>query len=441
MPVLHSYQEVAKTFAERNNKMALFLDCGLGKTAVSLKALTPAHLPVLVAAPPKVAANVWPFEKVIWRPDLSLAAAVGDPNQRAKAFAQHADITSLSHASLADAIGARDWKTIIIDELSAFKDGTTTRFKVMKQLSKDVEHVWGLTGTPSPNGLMNLWSQIFLLDRGERLGKNITTFRNRYFTPGARLPSGTIIEWNLRPGAEEQIWAAVSDICLSMSAEGNIELPPVTYNTIYIDLPKVVKEKYKEFKKDLVTDLEVLGGEIHTAASAGVLTSKLSQVTAGFLYPDADAEVRTIDYLHDLKIKAVESILEETGRPVIVAYHFKEELAMLKAKFPWGRSVNEKGVINEWNFGEVQLMFCQPQSAGHGLNLQHGGSTMIWMTGTWDLELYEQMIKRLIRQGQKNSVIIHNIVARGTVDELQVERIISKQYTQNRLLEHLSSPV
>src|SRR5699024_1923166 len=256
----------------------------------------PSMLPALVVAPKRVAESVWPDETTLWRPDLTVEVVQGDKNRRA-GILEHstADIVVIGRDVLRDAVPyAGRFKTFIMDEMSSFKSRNSIRWKAAKKIVQGKDYVWGLTGTPSPNGLLDLWAQVYLLDGGKRLGTGITAFRNRYFVAGRQLANGVITEWNLRPGADKRIHEKIEDICLSMETEGRVQLPPVTYNQVKVKLPPKAKKVYKSMKDDLVADLNDLGmtmKEIHTAENAAVLSSKLSQVAAGFMYVD-DADIR-----------------------------------------------------------------------------------------------------------------------------------------------------
>lgn len=441
---LHDYQKLAVSFLRERGRAALFLQMGLGKTAISLSAIEPRHLPVLVVAPKRVAEHVWGTERDIWRPDLSIEVATGSPAKRAVALEGNADIVVIGRDNLRDLLKTkRAYTTLIIDELSGFKSQTSIRWKTARKLVEKMTYVWGLTGTPAPNGLMDLWAPIFLLDKGERLGKNITTFRQRYFTPGRQLATGVIIEWFLRPGAEQRIHSLLEDICLSMDNVGHVDLPPVTHNTVEVDLSPKVRRVYRDMKRDLVTDLELLGGEKHYAANAAVMTSKLSQISAGFLYhPDADLRNGSYDVLHWEKARAVEEIVDGTGSPVLVFYKFRAELEMLKKTLA-GRAhtIDEEDVVRRWNNGKIPVLLLHPASAGHGLNLQHGGHTIVWTTLPWSLEEKQQADARLARQGQKNPVVIHELITPKTVDLVIRATLKDKNEMQSALLEHLESPL
>lgn len=442
---LRDYQRTAVAFLQDRKSAALFLDMGLGKTAISLSALTDEHLPVLVTAPPRVAANVWPEEARIWRPDLKVAHVSGSEAAIHRALDAGADLVVISNASLHHAAPtAGAFKTFILDELSAFKSPGAARTKLAKKMSKQIEHVWGLTGTPAPNGLLDLWSQMYIIDGGDTLGTTLGGYRNRYFVAGDRLPSGVVTEWRIRPGAAARIHKMLELRCLSMSTEGRVVLPPVTNNEVEVPLPSKVRGLYRTLKDDLVADLGLLGVGKGTfsAVNAAVLSSRLAQVSAGFLYPDIEDRVGD-EYtrLHTEKIKALQEIVDGTGSPILVVYRFRAELDMLKRAFPQARTIDEPDVIRQWNAGNVPMLLVHPKSAGHGLNLQHGGHTMVWLSLPWSLEEYQQTNKRLARSGQKNPVIIHHLLSPGTVDRAVLDALTGKKSVQDALLTHLESPL
>lgn len=447
-PQLHDYQVQAVQFLQARRKAGLFLDMGLGKTAISLRALTPESLPALVTAPKRVAENVWETEAALWRPDLRVVVAKGTPKTRMAALESGADIVVIGRDNLADAVPhAPRFRTLIMDELSGWKSRASLRWKAAKKITQcpTLTHVWGLTGTPSPKGLLDLWAQVYLLDGGARLGTSITGFKTRYFAPGRQLPNGVVTEWNLRPGADKRIHALLDDLCLSMGTEGRIELPPVTHNIVHVPLAPKVRQVYKQMKNDLVSDVGLLGGEVHSAMNAAVLSSKLSQICAGFMYvDDADIRDRAYDVLHKDKVAAVAEIVEGTGSQVVVAYRFQAELDLLKQGLgALAHTIDEPDIIARWNSntGQVPVLLLHPASAGHGLNLQRGGHTLIWATLPWSLEEYQQTNKRLPRQGQQHPVVIHHLVSPHTVDEAVLQRLEEKKTVQQALLDHLDSPL
>lgn len=397
-----------------------------------------------------MAENVWSAEAELWRPDLSIAIAAGSPAQREEALTHGADITVIGRDVLADAVRHKQkFKTLVLDESSGFKTRNTTRWKIARKLcgipfqgdyTPAMPYIWELTGTPSPNGLMDLWAQMFLLDGGKRLGKNLTGFRSRYFIEGARNAQGIVYEYLPRPEAADNIHALLEDICLSMESEGRIELPPVTYNTVAVPMPSAVRKVYKTFLSELVADMDVLGGEIHTAANAAVLSGKLSQITAGFSYVD-DADLRGYahDVLHSEKINAIKEIVEGTGSPVLVFYRFTAERDRLLQELPGAVTIDEPDFIKKWNAGDIPVLLAHPASVGHGLNLQQGGHTIVWASLTWDLEQYLQGNGRLNRQGQLHPVVIHHLVCPDTVDGAMLTRLTQKTTVQDALRSHLES--
>lgn len=392
---------------------------------------------MLVVAPKRVCEHTWPHESKLWRPDLAVAVAAGTPAQRRAALDSGADVTVISRDNLADAL-PRIYRTVVLDELSSFKDRSTKRWKSARKLTKDATHVWGLTGTPAPNGLLGLWAQMFLLDKGERLGKTLTGYRGRYFQAAGQLPNGVVIDWRLRPQAADNIHALLSDICLSMDDE-HLDLPPVTYNTLNIQLPSGAREQYEELKQTLVLDLEMVGAEIYSAANAAVLTNKLQQITSGFVY--SDEQDGSYTELHRAKLDVLQEIVEGTGDNLLVFYGFKAEAARIREAFPQALGIDDHKAIEAWNRREVPMLLAHPASAGHGLNLQHGGSTIVWMTQPWDLELWLQANARIARQGQKHPVIIHTLQAEGTIDTVVADRLDKKEFAQEALLDHLRSPM
>lgn len=444
---LRDYQEVAVEFVRNRKRAGLFLDMGLGKTCISLMALEPHMLPALVVAPKRVTEEVWPTEVEKFRPDLSVAVAAGPPAKRQKALESGADVVAISRDNLADAVAHADkFKTFIIDEMSSFKTRSSQRWRNAKKITRarSIEYVWGLTGTPSPNGLLDLWPQMYLLDGGEALGTTLGGFRERYFTAGRSLPNTNIVtEWIPKPGAPARIHRLLENTCLSMGTEGRVALPPVTVNDIEVPLDEKVHRAYKEFKKKLVLGAGMIDDEIHTAASAGVLSQKLGQLNAGFLYVD-DADLRGREYtrLSTTRVKRVQEIVENATSPVLVFYQYKAELEMLLAGLGAdAHTMDEPGVVKAWNEGKVPVLLAHPASAGHGLNLQFGGHTVVWSSLTWNLEEYQQANKRLARSGQENPVVIHRLVSPGTVDDAKRQVLEGKATIQQALFEHLESPI
>lgn len=463
---LRDYQQQAIDYLHARPSAALWLDMGLGKTATVLTALTSEHLPALVIAPKRVAEEVWDVERDLWRPDLTLAKAVGTASQRSIGLHSGADVTVMGRDNIKDLLiakPARPWRTLILDESSGFKSRASVRWRTARKLiygkGTGIRHVWQLTGTPSPNGMMDLWAQVYLLDKGQRLGTTLGEYRGRYFTPGRRLPNGIISSWDIRPGAEKKIHQLLEDLCLSMSTTGRVDLPPLTYNEVSVTLPPQAVKSYKELQQDLLTNLEIIGGVVHTAANMATLSGKLSQLTSGFLYEDAvwdkkddgsgeyeQVNVGAVTRLHDEKTKAVVEIVDGTGSPVLVFYRFKEELKALRRAMPQAETMDAPNAIKRWNRGEIPVLLAHPLSAGHGLNLQRGGHTVVWSTLPWSLEEWEQANKRVHRSGQQFPVVIHVIMAHSpsgarTVDHLIRARLTGKANVQDALIEHLESPL
>lgn len=438
--VLHDYQRLAVSYLQKHPRAGLFLDLGLGKTATVLSALTPEHLPVLVVAPKRVAENVWPEERDIWRPDLSYALASGSPADRKWSLQSDADIYILSRDNFKDIVPFRHkFNTLVLDELSGFKS-KGVRWKMANGVSRRTKHVWGLTGTPAPNGYLDLFYQIMLLDGGDRLGTAVTRYRGSYFYPEYVMPNGVVTSWKMQEGADAKIKKLLEDLCLYMESDGRIELPEVSYPIHTIHLPGNVMKFYRKLKNDMVSTMDELGLAI-AADTGGALSNLLSQVSSGFVYEtDPITQVRTTTTIHSERIDTVKELLEAATSPVLVAYRYKEEERQLLA-LPGARSIREPGVIKDWNRGDVPVLVAHPASAGHGLNLQHGGHTIIWTSPDWELELWIQFNKRLHRQGQKHPVVIHKIIAKDTVDTIIYKRLEDKTYTQQDLLEHLRSPV
>lgn len=435
---LHGYQELGRDFLRNQRRAALWLDMGMGKTAVALSALEPEHLPALIVAPKRPAELTWPAERDRWRPDLGLVVAKGTPVQRRRALDAGEALTVIGQSSLADAVRGGNYRTLILDEASGYKAQSSQRWKAAKKLSLQVDHVWELTGTPSPNGFLDIWAQVYLLDAGARLGRNYSGFRDRYFRPGRQIASGQVVEWHLREQAEERIYEKLGDICLSMSADDHLDLPPVSYNVIETALPPAVARAYKELARELVVNLDLLGGDIHSAANAAVLTSKLSQITAGFVFDD---EGGGHDWLHNENVEAVKEVVAGTGSPVVVFYQFRPQREALLRALPGAVPVEDLTSTAPWDRGDVPVLLAHPASAAHGLNLQYGGHTVVWATPTWNLEHWLQGNKRVARQGQTKPVMIHTVAARGSINQVTMNRLADKTVSQQELLDNLASPM
>lgn len=436
----HKYQEFAKEHIIRHAVAVLFLDMGLGKTVITLTAIKELMYErfeiqkVLVIAPLRVARDTWPAEIRKWDhlAGLTYAVAVGTQAERLAALRSKADIHIINRENvtwLVEESGLPfDYDLVVIDELSSFKSYRAKRFKSLLSVRRTVKRIVGLTGTPSSNGLMDLWAQFRLLDLGERLGRYISRYRERYFLPDKR-NAQVVFTYKLKPGAEEQIYNAISDITISMKAEDYLDLPPCIHNVVKVALSDREREVYERFRKEMVISL---GGEEIDAMNAAALSNKLLQMANGAVYDDR----HTGHQIHDRKLDALEDLIEAAnGRPVMVCYWFRHDLERIRRRFPMVRELKTTKDIEDWNAGKIPVALVHPASAGHGLNLQYGGCTLIWFGLTWSLELYQQTNKRLHRQGQKSTVVIHHIVADGTIDELVLAALHRKDQTQTALID------
>jgi hypothetical protein len=439
---LHDHQVAAVKHLHANPRAGLFLPMGAGKTLSVLDALTSDHLPALVVAPKQVAEHVWPEQTQRWRPELSLAAAVGSPAQRLAAIKAGADITVISRDNLVSLLSVRGkpkYRTIVLDESQSFKTRSSQRWKAARKLTNLAENVWALTGTPAGNGLMDLWAQLYLIDNGERLHDTLTKFRSRYWYPKVVLPNGVVAKWELKDGAEKAIYKAIEDVCLHIPLD-DLDLPEKVVNVVPVGMPAKAHALYYEMKQEMVGSIELIGGvEMFSSPSAGVLSSKLSQITAGGIYRDRDDEGNPAGLvrLHDEKLTALKEIVEQADGPVLVFYRFRfEQEAILKA-IPQATMVTSKGAIDAWNRRELPVMVAHPASAGHGLNLQYGGNTCVWTSLSWSMEEWEQANARLHRQGQRNRVMVHVLTVPGTMDENVLAALEKKVSVQQALLDAL----
>ena len=435
----HEYQEYATKFIEENEESAVFLECGLGKSVITLTAIKNLMAlgevsRVLVVAPLRVGKTTWPEEIGKWDHlgGLTYAVAIGSVAERLNALKAKADITIINRENvewLIDKSGMPfDYDMLVIDELSSFKSFKAKRFKALLKVRPQITRVVGLTGTPSSNGLMDLWAEFRLLDLGERLGRYITRYRLAYFTPDKR-NAQVVFSYKPLPGAEERIYDKIDDITISMRASDYLKLPSLVMNTMVVEMGDKEKEIYDNLCDDMVVSL---GDNEIDAVNAASLSNKLLQMANGAVY----GEEQSVHRIHDEKLNALEDLIESAnGKPVLVAYWFKHDLARIKAKFPFVREIKTDADIRAWNRGEVEVGVIHPASAGHGLNLQTGGSTLIWFGLTWSLELYQQTNARLYRQGQKNTVVIHHIVTKGTIDERVLKALEKKEKTQNSLID------
>ncbi len=438
----HDYQSYAIKYIEEHETCAVFLDMGLGKTSITLTAVQ--HLlaagavkKVLVIAPLRVAQATWPDEIAKWNhlAGLSFAVAVGTPKVRETALRMQAQVTIINRENiewLVKKLGSRfDYDMVVIDELSSFKSWKAKRTRALLSVRPRIRRIVGLTGTPSPNGLMDLFSEFRILDMGKRLGRFIGQYRAAYFTPDKR--NGDIIySYKPLPGAEQRIYDKIADITISMSASDHLPMPRFVSTELSVKLSKKERESYDRFCHDLVLPLK--GGDV-TAGNAAVLAGKLVQLANGAVYTDAG----TIAKIHDRKLDALEDVIEGmNGKPLLVAYWFKHDLERIKKRLVERRipfeEIKTAASIAKWNRGEIAVGLIHPASAGHGLNLQAGGSTLAWFGLCWSLELYQQMNARLYRQGQQSTVVVTHIVAADTIDEHILAALKQKDKTQAALI-------
>ncbi|MBQ3138072.1 MAG: DEAD/DEAH box helicase [Ruminococcus sp.] len=439
----HEYQRYAIEYIKSHPITALFLDMGLGKTVTTLTAINDLMYDsfevsrVLIIAPLRVARDTWPAEIEKWEhlSNLTYSVVVGTAEERKAALQKQADIYIINRENVQWLIEEMpfDYDMVVIDELSSFKNHQTKRFKALMKARPKVKRIVGLTGTPSSNGLMDLYAEFRLLDMGERLGRFIGQYRLLYFTPDKR--NGMVVySYKPLPGAEDAIYEKISDITISMRAKDHLNMPELVNSEYAVTLSAEEKEKYMKLKKELM--LELPNGEV-TAANSASLSNKLSQMANGAIYDDSGEVIG----IHDRKLDALEDIIEAAnGKPVLVAYWFKHDLQRIqerlkKLHIPHS-TMDKPDSIRRWNNGEIPVALIHPASAGHGLNLQSGGSCLVWFGLTWSLELYQQTNARLWRQGQQSeTVVIQHIIAKGTVDERMMKALQEKDKTQSALLE------
>ena len=442
----HDYQKYAIAFIENHPVSAVLLDMGLGKTSITLTAINDLLFDsflvhkVLIIAPLRVARTTWTAEVDKWNhlQNLICSVAVGTESERRNALLKRADIYIINRENigwLVEESGVLfDYDMIVIDELSSFKNHKAKRFKSLMKVRPTVNRIVGLTGTPAGNGLMDLWAEFRLLDMGQRLGRFISRYRDKFFIPDKR--NGQIVySYKLLPNAEEAIYEAISDITISMKAADHLNMPELISTDYLVEMDDKEREIYERFKKNLV--IELSSDKELTASNAATLSGKLSQMANGAVYDEAGECCR----IHDRKMDALEDLIESAnGKPVLVAYWFRHDLIRimerLKKAGVYFCVISSDQSIKDWNNGKIAVGLIHPASAGHGLNLQNGGSILVWFGLTWSLELYQQTNARLWRQGQKSgTVVIAHIVTRGTVDEQIVKALQRKELTQSAIIE------
>lgn len=434
----HNYQQFATNFILKQSICCLMLDMGLGKTVITLTALWQLALDsfdvsrVLVIAPKRVAEDTWPKELAKWEhlTGLTSALILGSAAERKAALQRKAFLYIINRENVAWLVKNHYWDfdMVVIDELSSFKSNKAERFKAMKKVRPMITRIVGLTGTPAPNTLLDLWPQMYLIDMGQRLGRFIGGFRDRFFLPDKRNRE-IIYSYKPREGAEDAIYALISDICISMKAADYLDMPERIDNRIEVSMSPKERKLYDDFQKDMVLSI---GDEELDATNAAALSNKLLQMANGAVY----GEDKKVIPIHDRKLDALEDLVEAAnGKPLLVAYWYKHDLQRIKARFKNARCIDTAKDIDDWNAGKIPLALIHPASAGHGLNLQDGGCTIVWFGLTWSLELYQQLNARLWRQGQKHTVVIHHIVTKGTHDEDVMRALENKDTRQSALIE------
>lgn len=452
---MHEYQKGVVNFIIKNPFCGVFLDLGLGKTVTTLTAIEDLmydYLEInstLVIAPKRVAESVWQEEAENWEHlrHLTFSKIIGNQQQRIEALNKKADIHIISRDNIAWLCalcgGSKlPFDMIVVDELSSFKSYKSQRWKALKLTQPCFKRFVGLTGTPAPNSLIDLWPQIYLMDRGTRLGKTITAYRNMFFRPG-KTNGNVVYSYDLLPESDKLIHEKISDICISMKSQDYLQMPLRTDNFIKLRMPDELSNKYTEFEKDKVIELfeQKSGDEKEISiTNAATLCNKLLQFANGAIYD----EDRNVYEVHDIKLEALKEIIDDAnGKPVLVAWSFQHDrdriMKYLKQYKP--RELKKPQDIIDWNSGKVQVMLAHPASAGHGLNLQAGGNIIVWFGLTWSLELFQQFNARLYRQGQKQNVIIHYLIMKGTYDEDVISALKRKDRNQSLLMESIKAKI
>lgn len=433
----HDYQKYATKFIITHPISAILLDCGMGKSSITLNAINQLMYDyfevskLLVICPLRVA-NTWVDEIAKWDEfnHIIYSLVIGSETERLRALNSKADIYIINRENVDWLINKSgfpfDFDMVVIDELSSFKSAAAKRFKSLLKVRPKVKRIVGLTGTPSSNGLMDLWAEFKILDMGERLGRYITHYRNNFFIPDKRNQQ-MIFSYKPRPGAEDAIYRLISDITISMKSADFLKMPECIMNEVEVELSEKERSVYDKLRQEMVISL---GEEEIDASNAATLSGKLLQMANGAIYN----EEKSVFHIHNRKLDALEDLIEgANGKPVLVAYWYKHDLDRIKKSFKV-REIKTSKDINDWNNGKIPIAIIHPASAGHGLNLQSGGSTLIWFGLTWSLELYQQTNARLWRQGQKSTVVIHHIISKDTIDEDVMKALRLKEKTQTALI-------
>ena len=450
------HQQIAADFLRDHDRCALFLDMGLGKTVITLtriKELVDARVirRVLVVAPKRVAEATWTTEAAKWDhlKDLRVAKVLGTPEQRKKALRTDADVYVINRDNVQWLIEGLDkmkswpFDMIVVDELTSFKHATTKRWRMLKRVARSSDYVLGLTGTPAPNGYEDLWAEMYVIDSGATLGKTLGEYRQKYFHPG-RGNGQVVYEWLLNRGAKAQIDAKLKKLCLSMTKEDWLDLPPLMTNIVEVRMDKEERKLYDRMLNDKV--LPILDGKVSSledmdsavvGSTAAVLSNKLLQMANGAVYDDGGE----VFHMHDQKLDALEELAESGGENLLVFYEYKHDLERILARFPYAKKLEGPSEIEAWNRGEIKMLLCHPASAAYGINLQEGGHTVVWFGLPWSLELHTQANARLHRQGQEFPVMVHYILCKDTLDERVHAVLQKKDAVQQSLLNALKDYV
>lgn len=441
----HEYQTYATNFILEHPVAAVLLEMGLGKSVITLTAIYELMLnrfevqKVLVIAPLRVARDTWPAEIEKWEhlEGLTYSVAIGTEAERLAALKRPAHLYLINRENVDWLITKSgvpfDFDMVVIDELSSFKSHTAKRFKSLLKVRPMVKRMVGLTGTPSSNGLMDLWAEFRVLDMGQRLGRYITHYRNNFFVPDKRNQQ-MVFSYKPRPGAEDAIYRLISDITISMKSADFLKMPECIINEVPVSFSEKEWSVYQALKEDMVVDLK---DEEIDAVNAAALSGKLLQMANGAVYN----EEKEVIHIHDRKLDALEDLIEgANGKPVLVAYWYNHDLQRIKNRFSV-REIKTSQDIKDWNNGEIPVAVIHPASAGHGLNIQFGGSTIIWFGLTWSLELYQQTNARLWRQGQNDTVVIHHIIAKDTIDEDVMKALRKKEKIQSALIDSVKARI
>lgn len=442
----HEYQQFCIDYLLDHPAAGLFLKPGMGKTSVALTVADRLLYDsfevskVLVIAPLRVAEDTWSRESEKWDHlrHLRISKVLGTAQQRRAALARSADVYCINRENVAWLVKyyGLNWPfdLVIVDELSSFRNPSSQRFKALRKVRPLIKHLWGLTGTPRPRSLLDLWAQVYLLDQGERLGRTFTEYKRNYFSPGRR--NGYVIyEWVPRPGAEDEIYGRISDICISLETKGNLQMPELVETVRPVKLSPEARSLYDSMEREALLKLV---GTVIDAGSAAAVNGKLLQIAGGAVYD----EDHVAHELHTEKLDVLEDVLEEAaGEPVLVAYRYQHERDRIMARFPQAVQLKDRETIAAWNRGEIPLLLVHPAGAGHGLNLQDGGHIIVWFGPIYDLELWEQTRDRLYRQGQRSTTSMITLVVEGTVEEDAMRSLAVKDDGQTAMMEAIKARI